>query len=123
MVADYGDNARAIYAQGEMTYDIAYPLIYTFLFCVISSLLYRNKSYAPFSTVNILTVGAFVTDLLENVCIVTMLKSYPDVSAGIASACLFFSFLKWAIFFAVIALILYGLIRLMIPGRTPQPVR
>ncbi len=114
MVADYGPGGRAIYAQGELTADIVYPIVYTFLFCIILSLLFRNRSYAPFRLVNVLPVGALLFDLLENVCIVYLLKTFPDSSVAVASLCSAVTNLKWAVSLVVIVLILYGLTRMTV---------
>ena len=112
MVAAYGQDGRAVYASGELTIDIAYPIIYTFLFCLILSLLFRKRVYAHFRLVNVLPVGILVFDLLENVCIVYLLKNYPAASSGVASICSVFTNLKWVVSFVVLGLVVYGLVRL-----------
>lgn len=117
MVAAYGPEGRAIYATGELTADIAYPIIYTFLFCIILSLLFRNRTYAPFRLVNVVPVGILGFDLLENACIVYLLKTYPAESVGVASLCSVFTNLKWVVSLMVIGLMLYGLVRLAMGGR------
>lgn len=117
MVAAYGPQGRAIYRQGELTADLAYPLIYTFLFCIILSLLYRDRSYAPFRLVNLVPAGILLFDLLENGCIVYLLSAYPNTSDTIAALCSVFTNLKWGVSAIVIGLILYGLVRLALPKR------
>lgn len=120
MVAAYGPEGRAIYAQGELTIDIAYPIVYTFLFCIILSLVFRNRPYAPFRLVNLLPVGIGVFDLMENACIVYLLKSYPEQSMLVASLCSLFTNLKWAMILVVLGVFLYGLAQLAINGRRKQ---
>lgn len=117
MVADYGPEGRSIYAQGSLIIDTAYPLIYTFLFCIILSLLFRRRSYAPFPTVNVLPLSILVFDLIENGFIVYLLKSYPDSAASAASLCSILTNLKWASTAVVVGLTVYGLVRLAIGGR------
>ncbi|GAB3987544.1 hypothetical protein GCM10028807_08030 [Spirosoma daeguense] len=112
MVAAYGSEGRAIYALGEMTADVIYPIVYTTLFCIILSLLFRNRSYAPFSRINVLPVFVLIVDFLENACIVYLLKSYPESSEQVAVLCSVFTNLKWALFFGVVGLIIYGLLRM-----------
>jgi hypothetical protein len=114
MVAAYGSEGRAIYAQGEMTADIAYPIVYTFMACVILSLLFRNRTYVPFRAVNVLPVAILIIDLIENACIVFLLRAYPRSSVALASFCSAVTNLKWVVLFAVVGLILYGLLRLAI---------
>ncbi|RYC67391.1 hypothetical protein [Spirosoma sordidisoli] len=111
MVAAYGPEGRAIYAQGELTADLAYPVIYTFLFCIILSMLFRNRPYAPFRRVNVLPLGIMGFDLLENACIVYLLRTYPASSATVASLCSVFTNLKWGVSMVVLGLVLYGLAR------------
>jgi hypothetical protein len=122
MVSAYGSEGRAIYAQGLLTIDIAYPIIYTSLCCIIFSLLFRNKTYTPFRLVNVVPVIVQAFDLLENACIVYLLKTYPQSSAAVASFCSVFTNLKWLTFLIVIALILYGFVRLATRGRQQQVV-
>ncbi|GAB3505053.1 hypothetical protein GCM10027341_36080 [Spirosoma knui] len=117
MVAAYGPEGRAIYAQGELTADIAYPFIYTLLFCLILSLLFRSRLYTSFQLINIVPLIALLFDLLENGCIIYLLKAYPTSSDLIASLCSVFTNLKWAAFLLVVGLTLYGLVRLTLPKR------
>jgi hypothetical protein len=62
-------------------------------------LVYRKKRYKPFPYVNILPFVALIFDYLENITIVTMLKSYPDQSIVVASLCEFFKLTRtfWGI--------------------------
>ncbi len=120
MVADYGPEGRAIYAQGALIVDTAYPIIYTFLFCIILSLLFRNRTYAPFRLVNVVPVGILILDLLENACIVYLLKTFPNTSMAIASLCSILTNLKWAVTAVFLGLVVYGLIRLAMGGRQKQ---
>jgi len=106
MVQDYGDSARAYYARTEVTTDVAYPIIYTLLFGIILSLLYRNTSYGWLNTV---PFACLVFDLLENVNIVILLTSFPQQSTTVAILCETFKLLKWLSFAVVILIVLFGL--------------
>lgn len=107
MVAEYGDAARAYYAQTEMTADVAYPIVYSFLFGIILTLLYRGKSYSWVNTVPFLTL---FFDYIENINIVILLKTFPQQSSLFAIFCEIFKFLKWASLVVIVVLILAGLI-------------
>jgi hypothetical protein len=111
-VADYGDEARAYYAQTEMTTDVAYPIVYTSLFCIILTLLFHNKAYKPFKFINLLPFAAMFSDFLENFTIVTLLKSFPNPSEIVAFFCEIFKMAKWISLGFVIVFVFYGLIRL-----------
>jgi len=106
MVQDYGDSARAYYARIEMTTDVAYPIIYTLLFGIILSLLYRNTSYNWLNTVPFVCL---LFDLLENVNIVILLSTFPQQSSVVAILCEIFKLLKWFSFAVVILLVVFGL--------------
>jgi hypothetical protein len=112
MVDAYGTKGRAIYAQGELTLDLAYPFIYTFLFCIILTLLFRHRTYTSFRLVNVLPVGILFFDLLENCCIVYLLKTYPDPSLVVTSLCSLLTNLKWTVTMIVLGLVLYGLVKM-----------
>lgn len=118
MVEAYGPEGRAVYAQGSLIIDSAYPVVYTFLFCVILSLLFKNRDYVPFRLANILPVGILVFDFLENACIIYLLKSYPNSSSIVTSLCSIFTNLKWAVTLVVAVLALYGVVRLLLGGRS-----
>jgi hypothetical protein len=112
MVADYGNVAREYYANTEMTTDVFYPIVYTLLFCIILTLLFRNKIYKPFSFINLLPFGAMIFDFLENITIVTLLKTFPNSSETVAIVCEIVKMLKWIAFGLVLISIFYGLIML-----------
>lgn len=112
MVANYGDSAREYYANTEMTTDVLYPIVYTLLFCIILTLLFRNKTYKPFSFINLLPFAAMIFDFLENITIVTLLKTFPNSSETVAFFCELFKMAKWLSFGLIILLVLYGLLKL-----------
>jgi hypothetical protein len=114
MVANYGDEARAYYAQTEMTTDVIYPIVYAFLLGIILTLLYRNKAYKPFPWINLLPFIALIFDYLENICIVSLLNNYPSQSMMMANFCEIFKLLKWLSLGIILILILYGLLRLLL---------
>jgi len=99
MVADY--------AQTEMTTDVAYPLVYAFFFAIVLTLVYRKTAYAR---INLLPFLAMLFDYAENVNIITLLRSFPEQSATVATLCEVFKWLKWLVFGAIILLIVAGLV-------------
>jgi hypothetical protein len=113
MVANYG-NARSFYAQTEMTTDFVYPIVYSILFGIILTLLFRNKSYKPFEYVNLLPLGAMFFDFLENAHIVYLLKTFPEQSIVAVNFIEIFKMMKWLVFGFMMLIILYGLIRLIL---------
>ncbi|GAB3778334.1 hypothetical protein GCM10028818_27100 [Spirosoma horti] len=114
MIGEYGPEGRAIYAQGELTLDVAYPFIYTFLFCILLTLLFRHRTYTSFRLVNVLPVSILIFDLLENSCIVYLLNIYPATSPVTTAFCSLLTNLKWMVTAIVLGLIVYGLVKLAI---------
>jgi len=114
MIEDYGDAARDYYMSVELTIDLAYPLVYAFLFAVAITLIYRRLLGGPVRYLNVLPFIAMCFDYLENIAIVFLLKNYPEQSLTIAILCEFFKLIKWLLFGLVIFLVLYGLIKLLL---------
>lgn len=119
MVAGYGEEGRAYVAKVETTADIVYPVIYAFLFAIILTLIYRDKAWARVSVIPFITM---FFDFLENICIVTLLNSYPEQSSTWATFCEIFKLLKWVTFGVIILLIVYGLISKLIKKDKPVSV-
>lgn len=120
MVAAYGDTGRKYYASIEMTADVAYPITYAIFFAILLTLLFRRSSLA---WVAIIPFISMLLDYCENVCIVTLLNSYPEQSMTWATACEIFKLIKWITFVTVILFILYGLILKLFSKKTKVNVR
>ena len=119
MIADYGPAARAYYARVELTVDVTYPIVYALLFAVILTLLFREKAYKPFVWVTLLPFVSLIFDYLENATIVGLLTSYPSQSYALAVLCEIFKLAKWLTVGLIIAMILYGIVRLLLSKRYP----
>lgn len=113
MVADYGPEGRVIYAQGTLIDDTIYPVVYTFLFCIILSLLYRKRVAASWALVNVFPITGLVFDLLENAAVMTLLQTYPEPQPIVAVLCSVFSNLKWTSFGLTVLLAVQGLVCLV----------
>jgi hypothetical protein len=106
MVAEYGPAARAFYARTELTLDLIYPLVYSWLLAVLLMMLFRNKT----NRLILLPFFTLVADYLENIAIVTLLTTYPTQSIAVAVLCELVKVAKWLSFGGSIVLIGYGLI-------------
>lgn len=111
MVADYGPEARAYYARAELTTDIIYPVVYSLLFAVMLTLLFRNKTDRPFAFITLLPFVCLLCDFLENTAIVGLLTTYPAQSTALAIGCELAKLVKWISFGVVIGYVLYGLFK------------
>lgn len=122
MIDKYGEAGRAIYLKIELTADIIYPIIYTLFYGLLISWLFQRafKSDSKMQRMNVMPVGAWVFDLLENVGIVSMIGMYPSKPAFMAVLTVLFGSLKWGFAFASIALVLVGLVKAAMNGFRKQ---
>ena len=98
-----GPAARDYYAGVYIPgYDLVFPVtLFAFgiLFCLWMTQPTRRFAAAlqPASRLAILIIplGLFIFDILENISVLAMLRSYPDLDPGLASAVSLFSRIKW----------------------------
>ena len=112
MIEKYGDATRMFYRNVELTADIIYPIVYLFFFGLTISWLFQ-RGFAPNSPMrklNVVPVGAWFVDLLENVVIVILLSIYPSQPAALGWILFLLTSVKWLLAFACFALILIGLV-------------
>ena len=122
MIDKYGEAGRALYMKIELTADIVYPIVYMLFYGLLLSWL-MQRAFKPDSKMqkyNIMPVGAWLFDLLENVGIVSMLTMYPTKPALLAWLTMTFGSLKWLFAFASIGLVLFGLVRAAMNGFRKQ---
>ena len=122
MLDKYGEAGRSIYLKIELTADILYPIVYTLFFSLLISWLFQ-RAFKPGHNLrrwNVMPVGAWVFDLLENVGIVSMLAEYPSQPVLLAWATMIAGSLKWGFAFLIIGLVLVGLVRATLNGFRKQ---
>jgi len=118
MIDLYGPSTRMFYRNVELSVDVVYPIVYMFAFGLLISWLFQ-RGFAPSSKMqklNILPVGTWLFDLLENICIVTLISLYPAQPAVIGWLEFIFTNVKWLFAGASILLILVGLIAAALNG-------
>src|SRR6056297_2595582 len=91
-----GDIGRATYLTNQIPVDMIYPLLFGLTYCFLLAYFLKklNKLRTPFSYLCLLPVIAGISDYLENIGIITMLKSYPDFSVVTVRTTNIFSVLK-----------------------------
>jgi hypothetical protein len=112
MVAAYGEPGRAAYRIFELTGDIFYPIVYTLFFSTMITWLFQRSfaSESKMQKLNIVPLGAWTFDLLENLGIVWMLSIYPSTPPLLAWVTAFFTMIKWSFAGASIILLLFGMV-------------
>lgn len=118
-LSDYTLEARAYYAQVEATVDVAYPLVYAFLFALILALLFRRSRFGVPDWVVVLPFVIQLLDYTENFFIYQLLTQYPDFSEGLLIGCEVAKVLKWGGVLVIIGLIVYGIVRQLLVKLRP----
>jgi hypothetical protein len=110
-VSAYGPEGRAAYTIIELTADIIYPIVYTFCFSLLITVVLRAalSTDSKLQRLNVLPFGAWVFDMLENVCIITLLLSFPAQSTLVAGVLMVVNGIKWLFAGASILALLFGL--------------
>jgi hypothetical protein len=123
MIEKYGEAGRTIYLKIELSADIIYPIIYTLFYALLISWLFQRgfKSDSQLQKWNVMPMGAWLFDLLENVGTVSMVSMYPSQPSILAWITMLFGTLKWAFAFISIVLVLIGLVRAAMNGFRKQP--
>jgi len=113
MIESYGDEIRASYRTFELTGDIAYPIVYTLFFSLALTWAFQRGFPADsnIQKYNVIPFGAWLFDLLENLCIVTMLSIYPSTPAALAWIATIFTMIKWLFTVPTVLLLLYGYVQ------------
>lgn len=122
MIASYGDEGRAMYRTFAMTGDILYPVVYSLFFSLFITWLFQ-RGFAPTSKMHLLNVvplGAWLFDWLENIHIVTMLTLYPSTPTLVATLASFCTMIKWGFGVAATVVILIGLVMALKNGFKKQ---
>jgi hypothetical protein len=112
MIERYGEFNRLFYRNVELTIDVVYPIVYLFFFGLLTSWLFQ-RGFTPISPMrkfNIMPLGAWFFDLLENIVIVTLLSVFPSQPTALAWILTLISTVKWFFAGASILLILVGLV-------------
>jgi hypothetical protein len=123
MMDRYGEAGRSVYLRIELTADIIYPIIYTLFYGLLLSWLLQ-RAFKPDSKIqkwNVMPVGAWFFDMLENVGIVSMLMMYPSKPEIVAWLTMLFGSLKWGFFVITMGLVLVGLVRAALNRFRKQP--
>lgn len=112
MVESYGEYGRPFYRNVELTVDIVYPVVYMLAFGLLISWLFQRgfKPDSQMQKLNVMPVGMWLFDLLENLGIVTLLSAYPAQWTAAAWLTTIFTMIKWIFAGASMLLIVIGLV-------------
>jgi hypothetical protein len=119
MAEAYGPDGRQAYIRARFTFDIAWPLVYTFfLVTAISWLASRAFPPAsPWQLANLAPLGAALFDLLENLSTSLVMWRYPARTPGVDALAPFFTLAKWTFVGASFLLLLAAALALLLRQR------
>ena len=106
-----GENGREIYLTNQIPVDMIYPLLFGLTYTLLLAYFLKklNKLKSPYTYLCLLPIFAGIADYLENIGIITMLNSYPDLTETSVNATNTFSVIKstsTSIFFIALIVIL-----------------
>lgn len=122
MMEKYGEAGRSIYLRIELTADIIYPIVYTLFLGLFISWLFQRafKPESPMQKWNVMPMGAWLFDMLENSGIVSMILMHPSRAELMAWLTMLFGTVKWAFALASFGLVLVGLVKAAMNGFRKQ---
>ncbi len=120
LLAALGAEGRATYLTLQLPLDFLYPGLFAITYSLLLTWLFSKAAVADskifyFSLVPILA-GLF--DYIENIFIVLMLRSYPDISLNIIQLASLFTLLKSAFSAVFFILLFWGFIRFIVKKNT-----
>ena len=110
-----GSNGRETYLTNQIPVDMIYPLLFGITYCLVMAYFLKkiNKLNAPFMYLGVLPIIAGIADYFENIGIITMLNSYPDLTETTVSMTNIFSVIKsvsTSLFFIALIVVLIALV-------------
>jgi len=110
MAEAYGEEGRAAYIRARFTFDLIWPLVYTFFLATAISWLHRwaaASARLP-RRLNLAPVLAALFDYLENVSTSLVMLRYPQPTVVVDALASIFTVLKWVLVYGSFLVLLLG---------------
>lgn len=114
MADSYKDEGRDEYVRARFTFDLVWPLVYTFALTTGITWLAGNafQETSALRRLNLLPIAGMAFDYLENISTSTVMIRFPDSTPLVDSLAGIFTSLKWSFIaasfiFLVIALLIF----------------
>lgn len=110
-LSEYSPEARVFAARFNLVADMVYPLSYAFFLIVLMAWIWRpvRGQWPPFKYLHLLPLAIVIFDYLENICVVSMLFRFPEISNGLIKTGSCLTSVKWSLLGLSLLLALGGL--------------
>ncbi len=108
----YGPEGRAAYVRARFTFDLVWPLVYTFFLTSSITWAYA-RAFLPASAwrlANLVPLAAMDFDFLENLSAALVMVRYPRATAVVDVLAPVFTVLKWILVTGSFGLLMVGLL-------------
>lgn len=106
MAEAYGEQGRTAYVRARFTFDLIWPLVYTFFLATAISWLFRGASTALLHRLNLVPVLGALFDYLENISTSLVMLRYPQPTAFVDQLAPFLTLVKWILVFSSFVVLL-----------------
>jgi len=110
MAEAYGEQGRGAYVRARFTFDLIWPLVYTFFLSTAISWVYARALTADslWRGANLVPVLAMLLDYLENLSVSLVMLRYPHPTIVADSLAPLFTMLKWVLVIGSVGLLFSG---------------
>jgi hypothetical protein len=118
MAGAYGEQGRVEYIRARFTFDLAWPVVYTFfLVTALSWILQRATSPGSrMGSLNLVPLFGAVFDYLENISTSLVMWRYPQQTAVVDWLASLFTPAKWILISVAFVVLLAGIVQVMRRG-------
>ncbi|WP_439132479.1 hypothetical protein [Polaribacter sp.] len=117
LFSSLGENGRMMYLTNQIPVDMIYPLLFGLSYCLLLGYFLKklnklNKLNSPYMYLFVIPIIVGIADYLENIGIITMLKSYPNLTEISVKTTSLFSLIKsmsTTAFFIILIIVLITL--------------
>ena len=106
MAGAYGQQGRAAYVRARFTFDLIWPLVYTFFLATTISWLLRGASTSLLHRLNLVPIFGALFDYLENISTSLVMLRYPQPTATVDRLAPFLTLSKWILVFCSFVLLI-----------------
>lgn len=119
MAEALGQAGRDVYIQARFTFDLVWPLVYTFLLGTTISWVYQRvlAAESPWRLINLLPVFGMCGDYLENISTSIVMWRYPQTTIVLDWLAGIFTALKWLLIAGSFVVLLVGIVLLVLQAR------